>query len=353
MALIARHKAARCRSRRASPRDGAAIEVRLNATDRALSPAAGGVIVSWSDPIDGRDPRRPGHLHQEPRHRALHALPPGGRLRLEHRAAARHRRRTASRAATQSGRDPAPHDAARHRPRHQPRVPLRPRSPGSSAATRGPSRPRKFVVPYLTLVGELAQEAQAIDLDYAFQQIARRADRGGRAGEAPSTATRQVLELKETLLERPIAPAHRRAALPLGVAAAAPARLRRSRDGRVVWQRNPVEVLAETYRLLAPGRSPTARRRRTGSGTTTASCSTRRSPSTQQLARARAGRRRRGPTLDRALRGDAPAFGFDDATWARVRAAHAGHQLGLEILALLPLIADEGRLLRPARSTTT
>ena len=34
-------------------RDGAAIEARLNATDRALSPAAGGVIMSWSDPIHG------------------------------------------------------------------------------------------------------------------------------------------------------------------------------------------------------------------------------------------------------------------------------------------------------------
>src|SRR5205814_3005286 len=34
-------------------REMAAIEARLNATDRALQPAAGGVIISWSDPIDG------------------------------------------------------------------------------------------------------------------------------------------------------------------------------------------------------------------------------------------------------------------------------------------------------------
>src|SRR5262249_25611565 len=45
--------------------------------------------------------------------------------------------------------------------------------------------------------------------------------------------------------------------------------------------------------------------------------------------------------LDETLRGAAPAFGLDDASWARVRAAHAGHQLGLDILALLPLIADK------------
>jgi biotin carboxyl carrier protein len=39
------------------------------------------------------------------------------------------------------------------------------------------------------------------------------------------------------------------------------------------------------------------------------------------------------------LRSPTPAFGFDDAMWAKVRAAHAGHQLGLEILAVLPMIA--------------
>jgi len=49
------------------------------------------------------------------------------------------------------------------------------------------------------------------------------------------------------------------------------------------------------------------------------------------------------PDLDAALRAESPAFGFDGATWTRVRAAHSGHQLGLEMLALLPLIADKTR----------
>jgi biotin carboxyl carrier protein len=44
------------------------------------------------------------------------------------------------------------------------------------------------------------------------------------------------------------------------------------------------------------------------------------------------------PVLDATLAGDEPAFDFDAATWARLRAAHAGHQLGLEILSVLPLI---------------
>jgi biotin carboxyl carrier protein len=44
------------------------------------------------------------------------------------------------------------------------------------------------------------------------------------------------------------------------------------------------------------------------------------------------------PDLDATLGQEEPAFGLDDVTWARVRAAHTGHQLGLEILGLLPLI---------------
>jgi len=60
----------------------------------------------------------------------------------------------------------------------------------------------KFVVPYLTLVGQLAQEAQSIDLDHAFRQIARKATTG--ASSEAADATRRVLEMKETLLERPM-----------------------------------------------------------------------------------------------------------------------------------------------------
>src|SRR6185503_20832229 len=52
MALIAKHRTRLPRPTRIG-REGAAIEIRLNATDRALNPAAGGVIVSWSDPIEG------------------------------------------------------------------------------------------------------------------------------------------------------------------------------------------------------------------------------------------------------------------------------------------------------------
>src|SRR5262249_60395795 len=60
----------------------------------------------------------------------------------------------------------------------------------------------RFVVPYLTLLGELAQEAQGIDLDYAFQQIARRATAAAAGVGSPPEAleaARRGIQLKEPL----------------------------------------------------------------------------------------------------------------------------------------------------------
>src|SRR5207302_7340077 len=105
-------------------------------------------------------------------------------------------------------------------------------------------------VPYLTLVGELAAEAQSIDFDYAFQQIARHATSAAAArGDQAVAATQRVVELKETLLERPIT-------MLMDEPHFLSAWLSRHRldfalaNGHVVWQRNPVELLAETYHLL-------------------------------------------------------------------------------------------------------
>ncbi|MBC7173825.1 MAG: biotin carboxylase, partial [Polyangiaceae bacterium] len=52
MALLAKHKQRLPRPVRIE-RAKAAVESRLNATDRSLSPHAGGEIIHWSDPIEG------------------------------------------------------------------------------------------------------------------------------------------------------------------------------------------------------------------------------------------------------------------------------------------------------------
>jgi biotin carboxyl carrier protein len=336
MAIIARHKVRLPRPERVL-REGAALEVRLNATDRALNPAAGGVIISWSDP-------GPDEIRDD---QGISSKNPDTGLFMRYRLAGAYDSNVALLLATGTDRQESWArivDVVR-------RTTLR----GIDLATnlefhygiltwfltRDPwAKPTtRFVVPYLTAVGELAEEAQALDFDFAFQQIARRAGRG--LGAEAAAATQRILELKETLLERPIGllieePHYLSAWLSrhrLDVAVDA--------EGRVTWRRNPIEILADTYHLLNLDRD-------TGEAAHRIWGHDRAMLATalgfyRRLAARGAAADLAWPALDAALRGERPAFGLDAATWVRVRAAHAGHQLGLEILALLPMIAARTR----------
>jgi acetyl/propionyl-CoA carboxylase alpha subunit len=331
MALIAKHQRRLPKPTRVR-REGAAIEARLNATDRALTPAAGGVIMSWSDPIAGEIRDDQGICIKNPdtnlfmRYRLAGAYDSNIALLLAtgaDRTESWERLVEIFRRTTIRGMDLATNLEFHYGVLMW----FLARDPWAKPTTR-------FVVPYLTLVGELALEAHGIDLDHAFQQIARRAT----AAAAPEAleATRHVIDRKETLLERPI----RRLFDEPHFLSAWLSQHRRDfvvRGGRVEWQRNPVDVLAETYRLVNMDTKDAAPAHRIWDHdralleTATAFYG--------KLA-TRVPTRMPWPDLDATLKEGVPTFGFDDAAWARVRAAHAGHQLGLEILALLPLIAD-------------
>ena len=334
MALIAKHKKRLPKPARV-PRDNAAIEVRLNATDHALNPAAGGVIISWSDPIDGeiRDDQ------------GISIKNPDTGLYMRYRLAGAYDSNVALLLATGANRLESFTRVAE--------ILRRTTLRGIDLATNREflfgivtwflsrdvwAKPTtKFVVPYLTLVGELAQEAQSINFDYAFQQIARHATATAAAhGDRAVAAARQVIELKETLLERPIM-------MLIDEPHILSAWLSQHRldcdlrHGRVVWKRNPVELLAETYHVLHLGDQP---------GEPAAHRIWDHDRQLLETALAfyaslvdRVPRDTSWEDLDHTLRGAVPAFGFDEALWMKVRAAHAGHQLGLEILAVLPMIA--------------
>ena len=334
MALIARHKQ-RLPQQTRVPRETAAIEVRLNATDHALNPAAGGVIISWSDPIDGeiRDDQ------------GISIKNPDTDLYMRYRLAGAYDSNVALLLATGADRLESFARVAE--------ILRRTTLRGIDLATNREflfgivtwflsrdvwAKPTtKFVVPYLTLVGELAQEAQSINFDYAFQQIARHATATAAAhGERAIAATRQVIEIKETLLERPIM-------MLIDEPHFLSAWLSQHRldcdlrHGRVVWKRNPVALLADTYHVLhlgdQPG-EPAAHRiwdhDKQLLETALAFYASLADHVPPGMAWA---------DLDHTLRGTVPAFGFDEAMWTKVRAAHTGHQLGLEILAVLPMIA--------------
>src|SRR5262249_41651793 len=244
MALIARHKRRLPKPTRVV-REGAAIEPRCNAAGGAPRPAAGGVIMSWSDPIDGEIRDDQGICIKNPdtglfmRYRLAGAYDSNVALLLAtgaDRVESWQQLVEIFRRTTIRGMDLATNLEFHYGIL----IWFLARDPWAKPTTR-------FVVPYLTAVGEVAREARGIDLDYAFQQIARRAT--AAAGPDALEATRQVIELEETLLERPIRllfdephflsawlSQHR---LDFVV-----------RDDRVEWRRNPVEGLAETYRLL-------------------------------------------------------------------------------------------------------
>jgi acetyl/propionyl-CoA carboxylase alpha subunit len=332
MALVARHKQRLPRPTRVL-REGAAIEARLNATDRALQPAAGGVIVSWSDPISGeiRDDQ------------GISLKNPDTGLFMRYRLAGAYDSNIALLLATGADRL----TSFAHLTEILRKTTLR----GLDLATNREflfglitwfaardvwAKPTtKFVLPYLTLVGELAEEAQSVDFDHAFQQVARAAAATAEGTEA-AAAVRGVLNLKETLLERPIT-------LLIEEPHFLSAWLSQHRldctlhNSHVVWRRNPVEILADTYHVLhlddRPGEP--AHHRIWDHDRQLLDCALR---FYAQLA-ARLPPGLPWTELDAALRSDQPSFGFDAATWSRVQAAHAGHQLGLEILALLPMIA--------------
>jgi acetyl/propionyl-CoA carboxylase alpha subunit len=336
MALIAKHRTRLPRPTRIA-REGAAIEIRLNATDRALSPAAGGVIVSWSDPI-------PGEIRDD---QGISIKNPDTRLYMRYRLAGAYDSNVALLLATGDHREES---FARIQEILR-KTTLR----GLDLATNLEfhlgivtwfcardvwAKPTTaFVVPYLTLVGELAREARTLDFEYAFQQIARRRSAAvSSLGDAVTNATRSALALKETLVARPLAMLIEEPHF-LSAWLSEQHRSFTIVGDRVQWIRNPLQVLAETYHLLhlddRPG-EPAANRiwdhdqdlLHRGLGFYRALAE--KAPSVSWA------------DMDRALRESAePQWGIDAARWDAVRSAHAGHQLGLELLSLLPLVAEK------------
>ncbi len=332
MALVARHKSRLPRPSRVL-REGAALEVRLNATDRALQPAAGGVMVSWSDPIEHEIRDDQGISIKNPdtglfmRYRLAGAYDSNIALLLSTGANRREswaKLTEVLRCTTLRGIDLAT-NLEFHRGimtwfLH--------RDPWAKPTT-------KFVVPYLTAVGELGREAESIDLDYAFHQIEKR--RVAAASPDARAATAQVFDSKETLVERPL---QRLFAEPHLLSAWLSQHMHdfRVAEGRLAWLRNPLSVLADTIRLVHLDDAAAAAAERIWDH------------DREMLEVGLAFYERLGarvppgmswPDLDTALRSAAPALGFAPESWERVQAAHLGHQLGLEMLGVVPLLGSK------------
>jgi len=333
MAILAKHKARLPKPDRIR-RDAAAVEARLNATDRSLSPHAGGEIIAWSHPIEGeiRDDQ------------GISMLNPDTGLFMRYKLAGAYDSNVALLLTTGSSRGESYARLAEVLRRTSMRGPDLATNLEfhyglvhwflSNGVDAKPTT--RFVVPYLTLVGQLKEAIDSLDLRHAFDSAAKRCLPASK-DPAAVKAAQECAVLKRTLVERPL---FRLAEEPHILAAwLSVHRLDFTvKDGRVTFLRNPVALLEETYHLLhmeAERNSPAAHRIWDG----------------DQEVLDEAGdfyealHEHTGdvawPELDKALRGEKPAYGFDDATWQKVRAAHAGFQLGTELLGLLALVAHE------------
>jgi len=313
------------------------VEARLNATNQALQPHAGGVIESWSDATDGEIRDDQGiSLHNPDTDVFMKYTLAGaydsniallltvGNTRLEtYQQMAEIIRQTRMRGT----------DLATNLEFHYGLV-------NWFIAQNINARPTtRFIVPYLTAVGELKQRANDMDLNFAYAEVSKAVLAGSEGAAAAALA--EALQLKETLLLRPLQHLLREPHVLSGW-------LSINRDcytvidGKISWNENPLELLADTYHFLNMDDEKDLAdaaatiiwdhdnrilqdaiafydelNNRVPAGDWVELCS----------------------ILESA---EAPA-GMDDATWARVRGAHLGFQAGVDIIAVLPSIAEATR----------
>lgn len=245
MVIIARHGDRVPKPRRCE-RERAAVEARLNATNRALSPHAGGVVMSWSDPVE----------HELRDDQGICCKNPDTGMFMHYRLAGAYDSNVALLV--------TPGDGRRESYQRLSEVLRRAKLRGSELQTNLEfqyglvewfrardvfARPTtRFVVPYLTLVGALGEEAAKIDLAVAWSHWCALGEKAC-GEESERGAIRRALARQETLVQRC-----------LGVLFGNPHLLsawlstNRERftfvDRSLRWNDNPLKVLRDTYQLL-------------------------------------------------------------------------------------------------------
>jgi acetyl/propionyl-CoA carboxylase alpha subunit len=344
MALLARHKERLPKPER-FVRYNASVEARLNATDDSLSPHAGGMIRYWSKPINGevRDDQ------------GICLVNPDTGIFVKYKVAGAYDSNIAL--LLTKGEDRLESYQALSD------VLCSTTLRGSALATNlnfhyglvswflgrnVMAKPTtRFVVPYLTLVGTLKEEANKLDPIYAFLQMKKHYDKliTDRFADQPEVAAKErknmsaLLDRKGTLITRPI---ERLLADPHLLSGWLSVNTKNFRfdNGKVVWLRNPLGVLNETYEFLHMAQRP-------------------HKPAAeiiwehdnellqQSIRFYRTLREKLGLArdeyfkLNELLASDTPQGEFDAPTWAQIRSAHFGYEAGMELLGMLFMIGEK------------
>lgn len=334
MALLALHKKRLPRPERMQ-RFGAAAEARLNATDCSLSPSAGGYVRYWSKPIEGEIRDDQGICSPNPdtdqfmRYHLAGAydsniallLTKGGDRLDSYEYLSKVLRNTTLRGS----------NLATNLEFHYGLVNW---FIGNNVMAKPTTR---YVVPYLTLVGKLKEEAQKLDVVYAFLAMKKHYAKLYADDKDLSQAASETLDRKGTLLTRPMEFLFADPHLLSGWLS-----LNRKNfkveDGKVVWLRNPLVVLEETYEYLnmtwradAPAAEVIWTHDRDLLNNALAFYA--------ELRETFGLGKEEFVKLDGILSKAKPQGGYDKETWAEIQAAHVGYEMGNELLGLICLVA--------------
>jgi len=343
MALLARHKERLPKPERIV-RFNASVEARLNATDASLSPHAGGMIRYWSKPIEGeiRDDQGISMLNPDTgifmKYKVAGAYDSNIALLLtkgEDRQASYERLSDVLCGTTLRG-----SALSTNLEFHYGLVNwFLSRNVMAKPTTR-------FVVPYLTLVGTLKEEANRLDVVFAFFQMKKHYAKmvAEQFADQPDVAAKELknmsalLDRKGTLITRPMERLLDDPHLLSGWLSLNKKNFLIEK-GKVIWLRNPLGVLNETYEYLHMNARP-------------------HKPAAEiiwdhdnellqhslhfyRTLRDRLGLEREDYfKLNELLKKDKPQGDFDAETWEQIRSAHFGYEAGLELLGMLFLIGE-------------
>jgi acetyl/propionyl-CoA carboxylase alpha subunit len=343
MALLAQHKERLPKPERIV-RFNASVEARLNATDASLSPHAGGMIRYWSKPIKGEVRDDQGISMTNPdtgifmKYKVAGAYDSNIALLLtkgDDRLASYERLSDVLCSTTLRG-----SALATNLEFHYGLVNW---FLGRNVMAKPTTR---FVVPYLALVGTLKEEANKLDVVYAFFQMKKHYAKqvAEQYADQPDVCAKELknmsslLDRKGTLITRPMERLLDDPHLLSGWLSMNTKNFRIEK-GKVIWLRNPLGVLNETYEYLHMNYRP-------------------HKPAAeiiwdhdnellqQSLHFYRTLREKLGLErdeyfkLNEIVKKEKPQAGFNAETWEQIRSAHFGYEAGLELLGMLFLIGE-------------
>ena len=313
-------------------RNIASVEARLNATNHALAPHAGGVIEHWSDAREGEIRDDQGISLHNPdtdvfmKYHLAGAYDSNIALLLtvgDKRQDSYERMAEILRTTELRGKD-----LATNLEFHYGLVNW---FLGNNINARPTTR---YIVPYLTAVGLLKEKANNFDLKHTYQQVCARALKGLRSADEKA-AMQQVLAQKELLLTRPIERLFAEPHILSGWLSINQAHFSQNNKGEISWLKNPVQVLKDTYHFLNMDYNPE-------NPAASMIWDHDHEVLSQAIAFYEELEKRLGITdfaeLNSALAAKNAPQGIEDDQWLAVQSAHLGYQAGCEILSLLPFI---------------